>query len=34
MPGNEFLTRETLGHGAYLCVRATDGATSMRPAWT
>jgi hypothetical protein len=25
MPGNEFLSRETLGHGAYLCVRATDG---------
>ncbi len=24
MPGNEFLTRETLGHGAYLCVRTTD----------
>ncbi len=25
MPGNEFLSRETLGHGAYLCVRASDG---------
>ena len=24
MPGNEFLSREVLGHGAYLCARAAD----------
>lgn len=35
MPSNEFLTREILGHGAYLCVRAADGrdlhAAGLRP---
>src|SRR5512143_135748 len=25
-PGNEFLNREILGHGAYLCVRSSDGS--------
>jgi hypothetical protein len=30
MPGNEFLSREILGHGAYLFARATDGSDLQR----
>jgi hypothetical protein len=30
MPGNEFLSREILGHGAYLCARSADGGDLQR----